>query len=93
MVSVQGRDIAPGRWEGTTCIHGYRVEGMGYHNQRECLSVVMYVKVCNGRVRVFISPGGGGGGGRLGSILGGMCEHRFFKRPILKVFNILKKYP
>ena len=35
----------------------------------------------------------GGGGGRLGFILDGMCELNFFKRPISKVFNMLKLYP
>ena len=32
-------------------------------------------------------------GGRLGFILDGMCELNFLKRPILKVFNMLKLYP
>ena len=38
-------------------------------------------------------PGGGGGGARLGFILDWMCELNFFKRPISKVFNMLKLYP
>ena len=35
----------------------------------------------------------GGGGGGFWFILDGMGEHSFLKRPILKVFNMLKVYP
>ena len=44
----------------------------------------------NRQSECYLDPGGGGA---TRVHLHGMCEHSFSKRPILKVFNMLKLYP